>query len=140
MALTDRIVEYPGRITLTAVSGEADTYDVTRAEGTVTQEGTPINAANLTAAFGQVTTDYTGTVTYDAGTIGTRATAVNLGTAERAGYKLVNLLIMSASNASAYHVMPYVSNATVYAGIFRATAAAVSGASITVRAVWAPEE
>lgn len=140
MALTDRIVEYPGRITLTAVSGEADTYDVTRAEGTVTQEGTPINAENLNAAFGLVTTDYTGTVTYDAGTVGTRATAVNLGTAERAGYKLVSLIVVSASNASAYHVMPYVSNATVYAGIYRANTGAVSGASITVRAVWAPEE
>lgn len=140
MALTDRIVEYPGRITLTAVSGEADTYDVTRAEGTVTQEGTPINAANLNAAFGLVTADYTGTVTYEAGTIGTRATAVNLGTAERTGYKLVSAMVMSASNASAYNITPYASGSTLYAGIFRATAAAVSGASITVRATWAPEE
>lgn len=140
MALTDRIVEYPGRITLTAVSGEEDTYDVTRAEGTVTQEGTAINATNLNAAFGLVTTDYTGTVTYDAGTIGTRATAVNLGTAELSGYQLVSTMIMSASNASAYNITPYVSGSTLYAGIFRATAAAVSGASITVRATWAPEE
>lgn len=140
MALTDRIVEYPGRITLTAVSGEADTYDVARAEGTVTQEGTELNATNLNAAFGLVTADYTGTVTYEAGTIGTRATAVNLGTAERTGYKLVSAMVMSASNASAYNITPYVSGSTLYAGIFRATVAAVSGASITVRATWAPEE
>lgn len=140
MALINRIVEYPGRIKLTAVSGETDTYDVTRAEGTVTQEGTPLDAEHLTAAFGQVMTDYTGTVSYDAGTIGTRATAVNLGTAERAGYKLASIIIMSASNASAYNITPYVSGSTLYAGIFRATSAAVSGASITIRAIWAPEE
>lgn len=41
---SDRIVEYPGRIKLTQVSGETDTYDVERAEGTVTQIGTPFNA------------------------------------------------------------------------------------------------
>lgn len=140
MALTDRIVEYPGRIKLTAVSGETDTYDVERAEGTVTQEGTALNAANLNAAFGPVTADYTGTVTYDAGTIGTRALAVNLGTADRTGYKLVNAMVISASNASAYSILPYVSGSTIYAGIFRATTGAVSGASITVRVTWIPAE
>lgn len=140
MALTDRVVEYPGRIILTPVSGETNTYDVTRAEGTVTEEGTPLNAANLNAAFGVVTENYTGTVTYDAGTIGTRALAVNLGTAEKTGYILASALVVSASNASAYSVMPYVSGTTLYAAIFRATAAAVNGASITVRATWIPEE
>ena len=41
---SDRIVEHPGRIKLTPVSGETDTYDVERAEGAVTQTGTPFNA------------------------------------------------------------------------------------------------
>lgn len=49
MAFQDRITEHPGRIILTAVSGETDTYDVTPAEGTVTQAGTPLTAANLNA-------------------------------------------------------------------------------------------
>lgn len=44
---TDRVVEYPGRIKLTEVSGETDTYDVERAEGTVTQAGTPFNATSF---------------------------------------------------------------------------------------------
>ena len=83
--------------------------------------------------------DYTGTVTYEAGTIGTRALAVSMGMANREGYKLGALLILSATNASAYHIQPYVSNQTVYAAIYRATTAAVSGASITIRAVWFPE-
>lgn len=44
---TDRVVEYPGRIQLTAVSGQTDVYDVERAEGAVTDEGTPFNAATF---------------------------------------------------------------------------------------------
>ena len=139
MALQDRIVEHPGRIVLTPVPGVENTYDVERAEGTVTQPGTPLNADNLTEAFGLVTEDYTGTVTYEAGTIGTRAGAVNMGTAVKEGMKLITLAIISASNASAYFVQPYISNNTVYAGIYRATSAAVTGATVTVRVVWGPE-
>ena len=139
MALQDRIVEHPGRVTLTPVPGEEDTYDMARSEGAVTQEGTQLNAANLIAAFGLVHSDYTGTVTYEAGTVGTRATAVNMGTAERSGYRLAGLLIMSATNASAYQIQPYVSSGTVYAAIFRANTGAVTGASITIRVVWFPE-
>jgi len=138
MALQDRITEHPGRIKLTAVAGEPDTYDVTRAEGQVTQEGTELNATNLEAAFGLVYEEYTGSITYDAGTIGTRGVAVNMGSATKTGYKLISLLVTNATNASNYIVQPYVSSGTVYAGIYRASAAAVSGASITVRATWMP--
>lgn len=138
MVLQDRIVENPWRVTLTPVAGEENTYDMTRNEGEVTQEGTQINAANLISAFGLVREDYTGTVTYEAGTVGTRATAVNLGTASKSGMILVGLVIVGATNASAYQIQPYVSSGTVYAGIFRANTGAVTGASITVRAVWAP--
>lgn len=55
MAFEDRVVEFPGRIQLTPVIDD-DTgdpieglYDMTRAEGDVTTEGTPLNAANLNA-------------------------------------------------------------------------------------------
>lgn len=138
MALTDRITEHPGRIRLTAVAGETDVYDVTREEGQVVQAGTQLNAQNLNNAFGLVTEDYTGTVTYEAGTVGTRGTAVSLGSANKAGMTLVALILTNATNASNYIVQPYVSSNTVYAGIYRASSAAVTGASITVRAVWAP--
>lgn len=138
MALTDRITEHPGRIRLTAVAGETDVYDVTREEGQVVQAGTQLNAQNLNNAFGLVTEDYTGTVTYEAGTVGARGTAVSLGSANKAGMTLVALILTNATNASNYIVQPYVSSNTVYAGIYRASSAAVTGASITVRAVWAP--
>lgn len=49
MAFTDRIVQHPGRVKMTPVSGQTDVYDMTAQEGTVTTEGTLLNAANLNA-------------------------------------------------------------------------------------------
>lgn len=45
MAFLDRVVEHPGRVKLTSVSG--DIYDLERAEGSVYTTGTLLNAANL---------------------------------------------------------------------------------------------
>lgn len=49
MAFINRVVEHPGRVQLTDVStGEVlGVFDVTRVEGEVTEEGTPLNADNL---------------------------------------------------------------------------------------------
>lgn len=47
MAFTDRIVQYPGRVKLTPVSGQTNVYDIEREEGTVSTEGTLLNANNL---------------------------------------------------------------------------------------------
>lgn len=44
---TDRNTEYPGRRKLTKVSGEEDTYDVTRAEGTISDPGNAFNAQEM---------------------------------------------------------------------------------------------
>lgn len=44
--MQDRVPLYPGRVTLTPVSGQANTFDLTRADQP-TQEGTPLNKANL---------------------------------------------------------------------------------------------
>lgn len=59
---TDRVAQYPGRVVMNPVSGEANTYDMSRAEGTVTEEGTPFNAetfngiANMIHAYGTCAT------------------------------------------------------------------------------------
>lgn len=136
----DRIVEFPGRIRLTPVAGEEGVYDVTREEGTITQAGTKLSATNLEANYRLISEERSGTVTYEAGTIGTRATAVALGSAEKDGYQLIGLTIIEATGASAYFVQPYVSvvTNTIYAGIYRAGTNAVNGASIKVMATWAP--
>lgn len=47
MAFSDRVVEYPGRVKLTPVTGQSNTYDMERAEGTEYTEGTLLNALNL---------------------------------------------------------------------------------------------
>ena len=44
--MQDRVPLYPGRVTLTPVSGPANTYDLTRADQP-TQEGTPLSKASL---------------------------------------------------------------------------------------------
>ena len=48
MAFVDRVVQHPNRVRLTPVSGQTNVYDMTRAEGTVTTAGTPLNKKNLT--------------------------------------------------------------------------------------------
>ena len=44
--MQDRVSLYPGRVNLEPVAGQTNTYDLTRADQP-TQEGTPINKANL---------------------------------------------------------------------------------------------
>lgn len=54
MAFENRIVEYPDRVTLTDSSGTVTgPYTITRDEGTVTQEGTPLTADNLNAEIAE---------------------------------------------------------------------------------------
>lgn len=50
----DRVVQYPGRVTMTPVSGQANTYDMSRAEGNVTEAGTPFNAATFNDIADQI--------------------------------------------------------------------------------------
>lgn len=50
---TDRVAQHPGRVRLTPVSGQTNVYDVSRSEGTVTEPGTPFNAAT----FNEIATD-----------------------------------------------------------------------------------
>ena len=47
MSFTDRIVQYPGRVKMTPVSGQTNVYDMTREEGDVYTDGTLLNANNL---------------------------------------------------------------------------------------------
>lgn len=44
--MKDRVPRYPGRVKMTPVAGQANTYDMVRADEP-TQEGTPLNKANL---------------------------------------------------------------------------------------------
>lgn len=45
--MRDRAVQYPNRIKLVPVAGQENTYDVQAVPGIITDEGTPLNKANL---------------------------------------------------------------------------------------------
>ena len=45
--MKDRVVQYPHRYQLVPVAGETGVYDFVPVTGTVTEEGTPLNKANL---------------------------------------------------------------------------------------------
>ena len=45
--MRDRTVQYPNRIKLVPVADQENTYDVQAVPGTITDEGTPLNKANL---------------------------------------------------------------------------------------------
>lgn len=47
---SDRVAEFPGRVTMTP-TGQSDTYDMARAEGAVTEPGSPFNAATFNSAI-----------------------------------------------------------------------------------------
>lgn len=66
MAFVDRVVEYPNRVVLTPVAGETDTYDLTFSEGTITEAGTPLNAANLNGEIADAIADGMQAFTIDA--------------------------------------------------------------------------
>lgn len=61
----DRVIQFPKRFKLTAVAGEADTYDLTAVTGTVTEVGTAINKAYLQPIedyLGDLVRSYTATI------------------------------------------------------------------------------
>lgn len=63
---TDRVVEHPGRVTLTPTGGSNE-YDIDRSEGTVTTAGTPFNATTFNGMLDQYGAWY-GTCSTAAGT------------------------------------------------------------------------
>lgn len=66
MGFIDRSSQYPNRVTLTPVDGQANTYDMTPEEGEVYQEGTPLDAENLTTEVQNAVADALNGVTVDA--------------------------------------------------------------------------
>ena len=58
----NRESEFPDRRTLTPVSGEANTYTVTRAEGTVTVQGDAFDAENMNDMESRISAGFSGTV------------------------------------------------------------------------------
>lgn len=77
-------------------------------------------------------------VSYSAGTIGTRATAISLGATAKSGYRYVGATVLHHSNSSSFwiNLVRNANNGNAYAVIYRASASAVDAMSITVRKMW----
>ena len=85
-----------------------------------------------------VTEDVTISITYAAGTVGTRGAAVPCGSTEKAGHTYIGATVLDNRNTSVFNLSlaRNASTGTVNAVVYRATGNAVSDASVTVRKVW----
>ena len=98
---------------------------------------------------GQITVDYqqppilyedvAEIVTYSAGTVGTRAVAISLGTTTRTGYTYIGATILRHQNTDKFwiNLTRNSENGNAYAVIYRASTSAVNGMAITIRKMWA---
>lgn len=121
---TDRVVQYPGRVMMTPTGG-SDTYDMSRAEGTVTTPGSPFNAGT-----------FNGAIDLYAQSFGTCSTAGSTSTkvVTCSGFALVTGATISVkfTNANTY-------NGTVYLNVNGTGAKQVryvSGASESMNGAW----
>ena len=78
------------------------------------------------------------TISYAAGTIGTRGTQVNCGTTAKSGYTYIGASVLSHTNTSAFSVnlIRNDSTANLHLMAYRASGNAVSDADITIRKFW----
>ena len=78
------------------------------------------------------------TISYAAGTIGTRGTQVNCGTTAKSGYTYIGASVLSHTNTSAFSVnlIRNDSTANLHLMAYRASGNAVSDADVTIRKFW----
>lgn len=115
------------------------------ADSLVVEIGTNTVAINSTGDIkinGQppiVYNDVTVTVSYAAGTIGTRGGTYSLGTTTMSGYTFMGAYVIDDRNTSAFNAVAVgnMPNSTAHLAVYRATGNAVTDAEVTVRKVWA---
>lgn len=86
--------------------------------------------------------DVSVTVSFSAGTIGTRGAAVSCGGSAKTGYSFVGAFVLDHQNTTTFNVavVRNASNNIVYLLAYRASGNAATDASVTVRKVWARKE
>ena len=96
--------------------------------GSITQNGQPLFQKE----------DVTVSVTYAAGTIGSRGATVSLGTTVKTGYTYIGAVITDHRNTSVFSatVVHNGPNNTAHLAVYRATGNAASDLSVTVRKIW----
>lgn len=115
------------------------------ADSLVVEIGTNTVAINSTGDIkinGQppiVYNDVTVTVSYAAGTIGTRGGTYSLGTTTMSGYTFMGAYVIDDRNTFAFNAVAVgnMPNSTAHLAVYRATGNAVTDSEVTVRKVWA---
>ena len=82
--------------------------------------------------------DVTVSISYEAGTIGTRGAIASLGTTLKTGYTYVGAFVIDHQNTTQFNACVLGSNRYDVAQLcaYRASGTAVDGASVTVRKIW----
>lgn len=112
------------------------------AVGSITQNGTAVSLNGHTHSSTIVYEDVTVSISYSAGTIGTRGTQVNCGTTARSGYKYIGASILSHTNTSTFSVNLIRNDSTtnLHLMVYRANGNAVTDAQVTIRKTWIKNE
>lgn len=119
-------------------SGESDRRNAL----TIDWDGSIQSADGFDSGIYPQTTEYTTTISYSAGTIGTRGARVTLAdiaTECPTGCKLGGFFISSFSNTSDFNPSVTSNGTNIYLSAYRATANAVSNISVTVSVLWIPD-
>lgn len=77
-------------------------------------------------------------ISYEAGTIGTRAASLSAGSTVKSGYTYIGAYVQDHRNTSLFNatISHNAPNDTAHLCVYRATGNAVDGASVTVRKIW----
>ena len=106
----DRQSEYPNRRTLTNINDQTDvkTYDISRAEGTVTAQGSPLNASALNDLEGRIADMNTSLV-------GSAITVTLLASGWNATTHLITVAVTGVTSASNQEIfgLPATSSANI---------------------------
>lgn len=76
-------------------------------------------------------------ISFDAGTIGTRGAQVSLSQRAPTGKRLISAVVIGMQNSSAMMVIPFVSSNTLYVNAYRAINTQVSNQEVIVQFVFA---
>lgn len=116
-----------------------DGLPATIADGSVT-EAKLATAVQTKLNKAPLVEDTTVTVSYSAGTVGSRGAAVAVADDTKTGYTLMGAYIYQHSNSSTFNatLMRNSSNEKITLTAYRATGNAASNISVTVRLVWLP--
>lgn len=110
--------------------------------GSITQNGTAVSLNGHTHSSTIVYEDETVSISYSAGTIGTRGTQVNCGTTAKTGYTYIGECVLSHTNTTAFSVNLVRNDSTgnVHLMVYRANGNAVTNAQVTIRKIWIKNE